>query len=561
MERDELQLDKGRLRVWILEAFEGRLDDESRARLNTALLESAEARAYYFELLEINVTLRQIKHVQTFHNLDAAEPEPPAPIAAPPAAATEVVTAPVIETVPAAPTARPETAAVAAQVNRFLLAAAVVFGLLAAGMFVYLWTTHGRAAPAAVLEDESQAVWASPGGEMEPGREFEAGPVRLLEGAARLRFAGGTEVILQAPVEAVLEAEGRLLLRRGRMSVFVNGPNDDFVAQTPTANVVRYGPKAVFGVTAGAYGRTEVHVLEGRAGLRSGPDPLRYETNLLLAQGQAGFADEHGQVERIDYQAGVYLTRLPVRGPFGTPGRRVDLADLAAGGSGFGGGRADQAINPLTGYAAAIENNWEVWLAPQDPLEGHVFNPAPQLPFVDGVFAVGRSGEPLPVSSEGTALADPPASQGTYGTMILTDSSWTQKPWVLDGQPYGTDANPAILVHANAGITFDLGALRQSLGDLELREFRVLCGIPQNLGNGDENGPPQNAQLSVLIDGRVVFRQLMQHEQSRVYPVEAPLEPEDRFLTLMCTNGTDGSSVGDWGVFAEPAIEVELATN
>lgn len=556
-------MNKAELRGWILQAFEGRLDEVTRARLNTILLESAEARAYYFEFLEISLTLRQIKHVQTFHDLDAATAEKPAP--APPMAERPAMPAPVVtaaEPVAETPPASRAVVISGARVNRALFFTTVAACLLAIGMFLYVQRVgRQRGEPEAVLAEATQARWAHTTEGLERGSKLYAGPLRLAEGAARLVFDSGAEVIVQAPADMLLEAGGRLMLRRGSLTVRLEEPREDFIVRTPAANVIDYGADSVFGISAGPYGRTEVHVLEGRVGLRNGSDPLRFETNLLLEAGQAASADEQGQLATIPYQGEVYLAQLPEKGSFGTPGRRVDVADLAAGGNGFDGGRKDRAINPLSGAVVTIENNWEIWLPSNGPLEEHAFYPAGALPFVDGVFGVGPSEAPLPVSSTGTTLADVPASSGAYGMMIVTDSSWTQKPWVLGEAAYGTLERPAILVHANAGITFDLESLRRSLGDLELVRFRALCGIPENLEEADEDAERVDARMSVLLDGREVFGQTVRHGQAKAYPVETPLAADNRFLTLMCTNGTDGSNLGDWGVFAEPAIELQPAKN
>lgn len=555
MEKEIVQLNKLELRGWIYAALEGRLDEEGRARLNTALLESAEARAYYFELLEICLTLRQIGQIKAFHDLDvsgAAEPvAPPMPQRPPERRPVET----------AAPAAMPEPEkAPPARVNRCLAALTGMSLVLTAGVSLYfVHIGGGQVRPAAELAGVSQVRWTGAAAELERGMELLPGPLRLAEGTARLRFAGGTRVIMQAPAEIVLEGSERLLLRRGRLTVF---PEDDFVVRTAAASVVDYSRSegedfmsTVYGITAGAYGRTEVHVLEGRADLRSGSDPLRFEAHQLLEAGEAAVADEHGRITQASFRGALYPMTLPAEESFGVPGRRVDVAGLATGGSGFGQRQSNAAINPLSGESVTLENTWEVWIGQQGPVEGEMFHPVQTTAFVDGVFVVGRGAGPLTVSSTGVQT-NRPVSDGSYGMMIVTDHSWTQKPWKLGGGVYGTERRPGILVHANAGITFDLAALRESLTDVEPAGFHAMCGIPE-IEPAASDGKQVDAELRVLVDGREVFRQMIRHRQAGAYEANVKLTPEDRFLTLMCTSGTDGSNVGDWGVFGEPAIELE----
>ena len=556
MEKEIVQLNKLELRGWIYAALEGRLDEEGRARLNTALLESAEARAYYFELLEICLTLRQIGQIKAFHDLDvsgaAAPVAPPMPQRPPERRPVET----------AAPAAMPEPEkAPPARVNRCLAALTGMSLVLTAGVSLYF--VHIGARPGPVRAGggwRGCPRFGGTGAAPDWSGDGRCCPAAcgLAEGTARLRFAGGSEVIVTAPTEIVLEESDRLLLRRGRLTVF---PGEEFVVRTATASVVDYSRSegedfmsTVYGITAGAYGRTEVHVLEGRADLRSGSDLLRFEAHRLLEAGEAAVADEHGRITQASFRGALYPMTLPAEESFGVPGRRVDVAGLATGGSGFGQRQSNAAINPLSGESVTLENTWEVWIGQQGPVEGEMFHPVQTTAFVDGVFVVGRGAGPLTVSSTGVQT-NRPVSDGSYGMMIVTDHSWTQKPWKLGEGVYGTERRPGILVHANAGITFDLAALRESLTDVDPAGFHAMCGIPE-IEPAASDGKQVDAELR-WVAGREVFRQMIRHRQAGAYEANVKLTPEDRFLTLMCTSGTDGSNVGDWGVFGEPAIELE----
>jgi hypothetical protein len=39
--------------------------------------------------------------------------------------------------------------------------------------------------------------------------------------------------------------------------------------------------------------------------------------------------------------------------------------------------------------------------------------------------------------------------------------------------------------------------------------------------------------------------------------IELSIAPQDRFLTLVATQGTDGTNNGDWTLFAEPVLQMK----
>ena len=51
------------------------------------------------------------------------------------------------------------------------------------------------------------------------------------------------------------------------------------------------------------------------------------------------------------------------------------------------------------------------------------------------------------------------------------------------GQRYGTREHPAVVTHTNAGVTFDIAAIRPTLSDLKVVRFEALCGVSQEAGN------------------------------------------------------------------------------
>jgi hypothetical protein len=59
-----------------------------------------------------------------------------------------------------------------------------------------------------------------------------------------------------------------------------------------------------------------------------------------------------------------------------------------------------------------------------------------------------------------------------------------------------------------------------------------------------------------LLDGKKRFQAIGMTAGSMPQEVSVPLGEEDRFLTLVTTDG-DGRPSYDWGFFAEPRLEVQ----
>jgi hypothetical protein len=93
-----------------------------------------------------------------------------------------------------------------------------------------------------------------------------------------------------------LESPTQLWLKRGQVTVNIAGGEVlHFVVRTPTACVVDFGTE--FGVAVDDNDRTTTQVFQGEVELRSGSNPLRFDSALKLTNGQAGQVDLEGQVQ------------------------------------------------------------------------------------------------------------------------------------------------------------------------------------------------------------------------------------------------------------------------
>ncbi len=402
------------------------------------------------------------------------------------------------------------------------------------------------------------AQWLQEGRSTEPGTEFTPTSMSLIEGLVELVFGGGTEVIIQAPADLRLESVDQMFLRGGAISARIAKGSSGFIVRTPTGTVVDYGTE--FGVIVNGHGETEALVYEGKVGLRSGSDPVRSVASRMLDEGQAGAVDTRGKVVSREFRPRQVIREIPEEPGFGIPGKRFDLADALAGGNGFGTGDPNQRVDIRTGSNLSIRYN-----SANPQITGTSGSPAPRLPFVDYLFVPDDSSGPLLVSSEGHRFGECPDTNG-YAYLYVTNGGFLRHipgvigEQVLGGHRYGTRTEPVISMHANAGVTFDLQTVRDSLPGARVRRFTALCGISETAGiakQREQGGPAQHrADFWVLVDGQVRFSRRAMQIRSGAAPVNIELKDSDRFLSLVVTDGGDGNSF-DWGGFAMPALELD----
>ncbi len=185
----------------------------------------------------------------------------------------------------------------AANTKRSLL---TLFGSLAALMLMVLYVHLGSptAQPyiATLTRTADDAKWINVTGTLIENGSLCAGPLHLAKGSAEIITDNGSQIILQAPVEMELESPSQLLLKKGRVTVNIAGGKAmHFVVRTPTACVVDFGTE--FGVAVDDNNQTITHVFQGEVELRSGSNPLRFDSALKLAKGQAGQADLDGEIK------------------------------------------------------------------------------------------------------------------------------------------------------------------------------------------------------------------------------------------------------------------------
>jgi len=210
--------------------------------------------------------------------------------------------------------------------------------------------------------------------------------------------------------------------------------------------------------------------------------------------------------------------------------RLFSLADVVGGGNGWGTG-VNQGIDPTDG---SIETSHV-----QSLTGDGVYHAVGALSFVDGVFIPDDTSQ---LDSAGNTYALP-------GTNNLTwDHVWNSPVGGsdLNGIDFNTAGHSMIALHSNKGITFDLDEVRLANPGWTITEFRSLVG-------GTSSG---TSDYWVFLDGQLMASRI-RSPANVGYLLEVPIGLNDRFLTLVSTDGGDGYG-SDQVFFGDPYFEMYI---
>lgn len=222
-------------------------------------------------------------------------------------------------------------------------------------------------------------------------------------------------------------------------------------------------------------------------------------------------------------------------------GQGLDLADIVGGGNGLGSGTFGNGIDPRNAVV-------------QTRKFGNLGNVKPnkfsksKFPFVDGVFvADGTNGAgQISVSSTGIRVTGVPKTSRNAWDHIRHGPVASQHSPKLDGIDFTKDGNTSLGLHANAGITFDLAAIRKATGQAEMR-FDSRVGYFGAAGG-------HRADVWVFVDGRKAFAFKHLQRAKGLQNIDISLPANARFLTLLATDG--GNNYGhDQIGFTNPKLK------
>ena len=383
-------------------------------------------------------------------------------------------------------------------------------------------------------------------------------PYQLEEGIIEVEYDKGVEVVIEGPAKFQFERAG-IYLDYGRIYSKVSESGIGFRVDTPTCQFIDLGTE--FGINAENDGSSEMHVVKGKV--------------QMYAEGNTGFKTvreynasrynvKSGLVNEIPFNSENFVRYIDSEHNIVWRGEMsIDLADFIGGGNGFGSGKTGVWLNLKTGREGTdlIDNPQQQVKFSQEELAvmekrstDNNYTQVKHLPYIDGIFSPDGGMGYIQVSSQGDIWSDCPDTSGEYYEDIYNGShigtSYSHK-LVLNGQSYGTKEYPAIALHSNSGITYDLDAIRANMPQIKIESFEAKCGISE-----EEKTLTSNADFFVLIDGKKQFQRLGMRSDSGSCQVSIPINENDRFLTLVVTDSNLWPN-NDWGFFALPRLVIE----
>lgn len=554
-----------RLNELILASLEGDLSDRQRQSLNQRLIEDPEAAGHYLNLIRLYAELSPYGDVgcigvgsetadssakeydRLLHFL--AEDENTAPALTCRECRGESPREPirVVEKVE-----RQKMVYTLSRSSQVMLAAAFAASLV---IVLFLRMTPPAAVQVATVVDSLNAVFDG-NYEMAAGTRLAGGreSLWLQKGIVKIAFDYGAEMVIEAPAEFTLRSADDMTLHSGRVFVHVPGRSKGFRVNTPSATVIDLGTE--FGIKVDYDGSSDVHMLKGRASLIPGVKGQTGEGQILPA-GQARQVDTSGRVERIAVKREAFVHDINSRAGIVWRGQReIDLADVVCGGSGFGTGDPYRVIDPANGNVTSyVDRGQTVGVG------SGTYHRVDASAYIDGVFVPDGSNGPIQISSDRTMFDGCPPTSGCYRKAVtVLHQVYESEAGALavNDSAYGYPHQPAISMHANMGITFDLEAIRNNLRRVEITYFEALCAIAdQGIDNSSQAG---KADFWVLIDGQV-----RSHISGAVTgfskTVRVAIAPDDRFLTLMTTdhrNPEESDPIhSDRCFFGRPAVGLD----
>ena len=390
----------------------------------------------------------------------------------------------------------------------------------------------------------------------------------LRSGLLELTYDTGATVILQGPVTYEVESPsggylslGKLTARlekksevRGQRSEPANHRSEiidqkSFVIRTPTTTITDLGTE--FGVEVLPGKETRVCVFQGKVSLRAGAAGVQKE--LVLGSGQSSQVDARGTLQqdpdaKTTNLAGALVRNMPHKG-FPT---FVSLTDLVAGGNGFGD-RSFWGINPLDASAMAQISSDEIQIYSSN----RTYQRYSGRPQIDGVFIPDGGTGPVQLNSAGHTFALPKTSAKTceWAIWVYKGKPWAEPSRVKPSGRPDAASSSTLLLHPNAGITFDLAAIRDSARGCNASRFQSTVHNCQWKLNAPK---VLFADVWVFVDGQLRFSRTKFRKADGPMDIDVPLKPNDRFLTLVSTDGGDDYDY-DNPCFLNPRISLEAA--
>lgn len=397
----------------------------------------------------------------------------------------------------------------------------------------------------ATLVDQINVQWTHSSTNIETGSRLwtNKAPLQLNKGIVKIQYDNGVDVLIEGPAVFAIERTG-LHLEYGRLYNQVSEAGLGFTVTTPTSQFIDMGTE--FGVQADVNGSSELHVLKGKVQLFAGSNGKNKAGKMVTENKAARYDVNRNQIKAIPVEKRTFVRNI--NSDMGTIWRgqiEIDLADIVSGGNGLMTTTRQQFIIPQSGVISHEFGR-------KDKVSDYAFHPVDNI-FIDGVFIPSIDKGFPPVTSARDEFEDCPSTDSTGWGIFNT------RYYLEDVALYKECRSPifhreleeleqdAIFMHSNGGITFDLNQIRAVHGHGVIKVFRT--GL---LFNRSEHN--RMIDFWVLIDGQVRYQKLDAKGADAVIPIQIPISDQDRFLSLVLTDGSDDDSDRGWGFFVKPVL-------
>jgi hypothetical protein len=420
--------------------------------------------------------------------------------------------------------------------RRWFWAASIVLPLLI-GFGIYRFAERPR--HFATLVSSVDAQWEGPYGELQPGQKLPNEQVFLQAGVANIKFETGATIVVEAPARFQIDGANAVKLALGQVAAKVPTNAHGFAVETDSTRVVDLGTE--FGVAVTADGSDDIQVFKGT--VRAEPRSAGAAAPLTLTQGQAAVST--GYEIKID-PAGAQPQRF-VRQLGGEPSQ-IDLVDLISGGDG---------TTHRNGIAIDYARHAAGKFDPVGVLTGdYQYHRVSNTVVVDGCFIPDGTKGPVEVNSIGQTHVFPPTSNQVYdqiwtGGHIPGLQTYSAISTVLGGIDYAQADHSILFMSSNGGVTIDMAAIHRLHPGYVFK--RLQCVVGNSFSSAENQGSIATADVCVLAGDKVLFEERKFTNIEGPFPVDVPLDPADRFLTFVVTDGGDGIG-GDGILWADPKL-------
>ena len=304
-----------------------------------------------------------------------------------------------------------------------------------------------------------------------------------------------------------------------------------------------------FGVEVSKEGHTTSHVFRGSVKLQllgggaanEGNTIVLHENESVRTEKSEGVAGPAVAVRRVDADPTAFVRRIA------SSPTSIDLLDIVAGGSGAGH-RRERGIDPTTGMSDSL------FVASWRPGDRE-YHRTTTYRLIDGVFVPDGGQGSVQLDSAGHTFSGFPRTNGkSWGSIWARAAGVPPEARAMGAEywVYAVDFPENLMprkrgllgLAGNAGITFDLAAIRKAHGDRQFTRFRATAALCGN-DSGDQ---------WVFVDGRRQWKATRTAAANRAIPVDVAIGPTDRFLTLAATGGSDATARSG-AAFGDPVLE------